>query len=285
MPASWGPKHDPWQVRQDPNRPGFGFEGLALPEGLSVERLDRRKSLLDQVGPPGRPDHRERDRAERPVRRAARAGLCPAAFGQGRAGVRPESAKTPGCATATAGIRTGSRCLLARRLVAAGVPIVQVNMGRVQNWDTHSAEFQVAQEPAAAAARPRRGGPARRPGSAGAARRNPGRRHRRIRAHAPHRLEHRQRQHPRRPRPLGGACSRPSSPAPAFAADRRSASPTGSEPTRPVAPTRRATWPPRSIARSASTRTTSCATAWAGRSGSAPAKNIAPLFDGGSRPA
>ena len=34
-----GPKHDPWQVRQDPNRPGFGFEGLALPAGVSVERL------------------------------------------------------------------------------------------------------------------------------------------------------------------------------------------------------------------------------------------------------
>ena len=36
----------------------------------------------------------------------------------------------------------GQSLLLARRLVAAGVPIVQVNMGRVQNWDTHSANFK-----------------------------------------------------------------------------------------------------------------------------------------------
>jgi uncharacterized protein (DUF1501 family) len=36
----------------------------------------------------------------------------------------------------------GQSLLLARRLVDAGVPIVQVNMGRVQNWDTHSANFK-----------------------------------------------------------------------------------------------------------------------------------------------
>ena len=36
----------------------------------------------------------------------------------------------------------GQSLLLARRLVAAGVPVVQVNMGRVQKWDTHSANFK-----------------------------------------------------------------------------------------------------------------------------------------------
>ena len=35
----------------------------------------------------------------------------------------------------------GQSLLLARRLVEAGVPIVQVNMGRVQTWDTHSGNF------------------------------------------------------------------------------------------------------------------------------------------------
>ncbi len=36
----------------------------------------------------------------------------------------------------------GQSLLLARRLVEAGVPIVQVNMGKVQTWDTHSANFK-----------------------------------------------------------------------------------------------------------------------------------------------
>ena len=36
----------------------------------------------------------------------------------------------------------GQSLLLARRLVEAGVPIVQVNMGRVQTWDTHGDIFR-----------------------------------------------------------------------------------------------------------------------------------------------
>jgi uncharacterized protein (DUF1501 family) len=35
----------------------------------------------------------------------------------------------------------GQSLLLARRLVEAGVTVVQANMGAVQNWDTHSANF------------------------------------------------------------------------------------------------------------------------------------------------
>src|SRR5262249_15357052 len=35
----------------------------------------------------------------------------------------------------------GQSLLLARRLVQAGVPVVQANMGRVQNWDTHTDNF------------------------------------------------------------------------------------------------------------------------------------------------
>jgi uncharacterized protein (DUF1501 family) len=36
----------------------------------------------------------------------------------------------------------GQSLLLARRLVQAGVPIVQANMGPVQNWDSHQAIFK-----------------------------------------------------------------------------------------------------------------------------------------------
>src|SRR5207245_278074 len=35
----------------------------------------------------------------------------------------------------------GQSLLLARRLVQAGVPVVQANMGIVQNWDTHADNF------------------------------------------------------------------------------------------------------------------------------------------------
>src|SRR5579871_5895509 len=35
----------------------------------------------------------------------------------------------------------GQSLLLARRLIEAGVPVVQANMGRVQNWDNHGNIF------------------------------------------------------------------------------------------------------------------------------------------------
>jgi len=36
---------------------------------------------------------------------------------------------------------TGQSLLLARRLIEVGVPVVQVNVGRVQNWDSHNKIF------------------------------------------------------------------------------------------------------------------------------------------------
>jgi len=42
-----GPKHDPWQVRSDPNKPDFRVDGLTLAPGLEGARLDDRPA-----GPP-----------------------------------------------------------------------------------------------------------------------------------------------------------------------------------------------------------------------------------------
>ncbi len=136
-----GPKHDPWQVRQDPNRPGFGFEGLSLPAGLSVERLDRRKSLLDELGVmhdqlAARVSASKDPFAEQ-VERAYTlllSGKVARAFDL--------TGEDPRLRDRYGRHMYGQSLLLARRLVGAGVPVVQVNMGRVQTWDTHSANFK-----------------------------------------------------------------------------------------------------------------------------------------------
>ncbi len=137
-----GPRHDPWQVKQDPSRPGFGFDGLTLPQGLTLERLDRRKSLLDQLGPqvdrhgPPRGD-KEKDPYADQVDRAYSlllSGRVARAFDLGQ--------EDPGLRDRYGRHMYGQSLLLARRLVEVGVPIVQVNMGRVQTWDTHSANFK-----------------------------------------------------------------------------------------------------------------------------------------------
>ena len=76
-----GPKHDPWQVRQDPSRPGFGFEGLSLPVGLSMQRLDQRKSLFNEIAAPRGQIVAGGDQYKRPARRAGRACLFALALG------------------------------------------------------------------------------------------------------------------------------------------------------------------------------------------------------------
>ena len=44
-----GPKHDPWQLTRDPNRPDFRMDGLRLAPGLEIDRLEDRRTLLEQV--------------------------------------------------------------------------------------------------------------------------------------------------------------------------------------------------------------------------------------------
>jgi hypothetical protein len=134
-----GPKHDPWQIRQDPNRPDFRVDSLALPVGFSVERLQDRRELLEGLSA-------QRDAL------GALAQSDPLAAQQERAFSLLLSGKVarafdikredPKVRDRYGRHMFGQSMLLARRLIEAGVPIVQANMGRVQTWDTHSGNFK-----------------------------------------------------------------------------------------------------------------------------------------------
>jgi hypothetical protein len=127
-----GPKHDPWQIKQDPSKPGFREDSLALPVGFTVERLDRRRSLLDQLAgdsPRGSIDAQREQAMSLLV-----TGKVSRAFELNR--------EDPKTRDRYGRHMFGQSLLLARRLVQSGVPIVQVNLGQVQNWDTHSANFK-----------------------------------------------------------------------------------------------------------------------------------------------
>lgn len=134
-----GPRHDPWQIRQDPNRADFRVDSLALPVGFSVERLQERRDLLEEVSA-------QRDAL------SARATSDPLAAQQERAFSLLLSGKVarafdikredPKVRDRYGRHMFGQSMLLARRLIEAGVPIVQANMGKVQTWDTHSGNFK-----------------------------------------------------------------------------------------------------------------------------------------------
>jgi Protein of unknown function (DUF1501) len=133
-----GASHDPWHIKNDPSKPGFRVNELALPEGLTIERLSRRFDLLDTFA-----EAREavdaapgRDGVDT-QRKVALSLLLTGKIGRAFQ-LEKEDPKTR---DRYGRHMFGQSLLLARRLVEAGVPVVQANMGRVQNWDTHSNNF------------------------------------------------------------------------------------------------------------------------------------------------
>jgi len=130
-----GPKHDPWQITDDPNKPGFRVENLSLPSGFSVDRLRTRRSLLECV-------NRQQDRLGRVAETESLSDQQRATFTlltSGGFASAFQLDREPEAVRDRYGRHMfGQSLLLARRLVEAGVPIVQANMGIVQTWDTHA---------------------------------------------------------------------------------------------------------------------------------------------------
>lgn len=126
-----GPRHDPWQLRLDANRPELRDDSLKLAPGLDMDRLHRRRHLLGQtmLPPPGDAFLDQQD--------AALAMLC---NGQVSRALDVER-EDPHVLDRYGRTLFGRTLLLGRRLIEAGVPIVQATMGIVQTWDTHVANF------------------------------------------------------------------------------------------------------------------------------------------------
>jgi Protein of unknown function (DUF1501) len=134
-----GPRHDPWQITRDPGAADFGLDSLRPAPGIDVTRLDDRRALLAEVdGQQARLAGLDAARRLSDQQRLAfsilASGRIARAFAmdQEPAAVRDRYGRHP----------FGQSLLLARRLVEVGVPVVQANMGRVQNWDSHSDIFR-----------------------------------------------------------------------------------------------------------------------------------------------
>ena len=121
-------------------RPDFREETLHLLNGLSLDRLRDRKSLLNVV-----------DRQRQALVKGGQqlSGQYEAAFNlltSGRLTQAFDLNREPTAMRDRYGRHMfGQSLLLARRLVEAGVPIVQCNMGIVQTWDNHADIFNVLQ--------------------------------------------------------------------------------------------------------------------------------------------
>jgi hypothetical protein len=133
-----GPRHDPWQITRDPNRADFGMDSLRIAEGIDATRLDNRRALLAEV------DVQQRQLAASAEGRRLtdQQRLAFSILASGRIARAFQMDQEPAAVRDRYGRHAfGQSLLLARRLVQAGVPVVQANMGIVQNWDSHADNF------------------------------------------------------------------------------------------------------------------------------------------------
>lgn len=136
--AGWlGSRHDPWWIDQDPNSPNFRVPDLAPLPGFTVERLGSRRKLLNAVDGMRRDldDHLSVRQLHDTQTNAFRAAVSPATRQAFDLAQEPETLRD------RYGRHSfGQSLLLARRLVEAGVPFVQANMGPMNGWDAHRDE-------------------------------------------------------------------------------------------------------------------------------------------------
>ncbi len=123
-----GPAHDPALVTQDPNLPTFRMDTYRLHKDIEQARMDDRRRLLGQLGRTAIGEHTFEKHQDMALEILSSGRLAEAyRIDRESDQVRDRYGRN----------QFGQSLLLARRLVQAGVPIIQANMGIVQTWDTH----------------------------------------------------------------------------------------------------------------------------------------------------
>jgi hypothetical protein len=135
-----GAKYDPWLLTCDPSQPQFKIPDLTLPAEVSELRFQRRLALLNQVN--RNTDRIAESSAVSSLNRQTQQALGLLSGSKSRQ-VFDLSQETDATRDRYGRTRWAQSVLLARRLVEAGVSLVQVNWCKVDNepnggsWDTH----------------------------------------------------------------------------------------------------------------------------------------------------
>lgn len=133
-----GPKYDPWQITGDPAKPDFRVDSLSLSPGLDITRLENRRSLLGELNR----QQRSMESAAESLRMSNDQQLAFSILTSSRLAQAFQLDRESDTVRDRYGRNTtGQSLLLARRLIEVGVPVVQTNIGRVQNWDNHGDIF------------------------------------------------------------------------------------------------------------------------------------------------
>jgi hypothetical protein len=131
-----GVAYNPFAVGSDPSQDNFSVRNLILPGGISLDRLEHRRGLLETIDTFRRDSDQSglMDGLDAFTRKAFEMVTSPAA--RRAFAIGDEDAATRDLYGRT---RLGQSLLLARRLVEAGVTFVTVDAG---GWDTHANNFE-----------------------------------------------------------------------------------------------------------------------------------------------
>lgn len=133
-----GARHDPWQVTRDPKNAELKMDAIRLDPRIDVQRLDDRRTLLTQI---------DRQRGDLAIaaeghRLTDKQDQAFSILTSGKVAQAFETDREPAAVRDRYGRHVfGNSLLLARRLVQAGVPMIQVNLGTGLLWDTHADHF------------------------------------------------------------------------------------------------------------------------------------------------
>jgi uncharacterized protein (DUF1501 family) len=141
-PAYLGTAQAPFVIESDPSSPNFAVPDLAPPPSIAAHRLDNRKALLTEL-----------DRYQQSAESRANASAQAVETFRGKAFdlmTSPEAKKAFDLSAESDKLRDaygrhslGQSCLLARRLVEAGVRCVTIDHS---NWDTHDGNFRTLKD-------------------------------------------------------------------------------------------------------------------------------------------
>lgn len=136
LPGYLGLAHNAFVLPDDPSKDSFKVRDVSLPQGVSVERMSRRRQALSVI------DRLQRDAEAKADVVQAMDEYYESAFSMITS---PETQRAFNIAEEAPDTREaygkhafGQSCLLARRLVEAGVRFVTVTSG---GWDTHRDNF------------------------------------------------------------------------------------------------------------------------------------------------
>jgi uncharacterized protein (DUF1501 family) len=136
-PAYLGSTAAPFVIDADPNAPGFSVPDLVPPPALAADRLEARHELLQQVDRYQQAAEAQANRHARAVgdyqREAFNLMTSPAARRAFDIQAEPATLRDEYGRNSL-----GQSCLMARRLVEAGVRCVTIDHS---NWDTHDNNF------------------------------------------------------------------------------------------------------------------------------------------------